>query len=218
MPNPPVPGALSLFGKSQLTAEKFRAFILARNPLARPYVAGLVNRYYEQELTWGLRADLLLCQCLHETGLMTSWWSQAPRRNLCGLGVTGEVRTTAPAAGEAGRWAAHPNGKWYKGLSFASYQQAACAHYGHMWAYVGAARPNPALDVRAAVCDPRFRLAREIAIARHYQIVTLNDLDGRWAVPGENYSNSIMNLFNTVSNSKYKLLVGDFETDDDEAY
>lgn len=207
-------GEMSLFGKSQLAQDKFRAFLLARNPATRSYVAGLVNRFYEQEATWGVRADLLLCQMMHETGYMTSWWSQAPRRNLCGLGVTGEIRTTRPAESEISQWAAHPNGKWYKGLSFATFQAASQAHYAHMWAYVGATMNNSSLDARAAAYDPRFKLARDIVKARGWKITKLSDLNQRWAVPGLQYAQNIHTLYNTIAASKLTLRHEDMETEE----
>ena len=196
-------GDLSLFGQAALDMEQFRVFLLGRNPASRPYAAGLVNRYYEQQETWGLRADLLLAQCFHETGVMTSWWSQKPRRNLCGLGVTGQSLPPGqtPPAAEAGQWVLDAaSGTWYKGLVFATFEAAVSAHYAHMWAYVGAFLNNPDLDARAAVADKyRFSGARAIAVARAWHITTPNGLAGRWAVPGVNYGASIEAMLNAVA-------------------
>ena len=74
----------------------------------------IVRHYYNTARTVGLDPLLVVAQMALETGGLTSFWSQRPRRNPAGIGVTG-----APGAG----------------LSFPSWTTAVRAHTGRLLAY-----------------------------------------------------------------------------------
>lgn len=182
--------AVSIIGSSVVSREGMKSFIQSRNAKAPLEV---VDAYYEVESQWqGIRADVLLCQMCHETGYLTSWWSAPPRRNMAGIGVTGEVSASNP---NSNAWAfkAEDN-KWYKGYSFGDWQAAAQAHFGHMSAYCFANEIN-----NATQHDPRYSAARQyfkskgIAPAK-----VLTDLNGVWAVPGPTYGQMIEAVLNAA--------------------
>ena len=95
---------------------------LDRHMLARPHgeytdanVRQIVGRYVTTSRAVGLDPLLVVSQMVLETGNLTSFWSQVPRRNPAGIGVTGE-----PGAG----------------ISFRSWKAAVRAHVGRLLAYV----------------------------------------------------------------------------------
>jgi hypothetical protein len=83
----------------------------------------IVGHYYKTAAPVGLDPLLVVAQMVLETGGLTSFWSQRPRRNPAGIGVTG-----APGAG----------------VSFASWKIAVRAHTGRLLAYsLPAGEENP---------------------------------------------------------------------------
>ena len=54
-------------------------------------VAAIVGHYYATAPTVGLDPLLVVAQMVEETGHLTSFWSQRPRRNPAGIGVTGKA-------------------------------------------------------------------------------------------------------------------------------
>jgi Mannosyl-glycoprotein endo-beta-N-acetylglucosaminidase/N-acetylmuramoyl-L-alanine amidase len=77
-------------------------------------VRQIVRLYFETASAVGLDPLLVLSQLTLETGNLSSFWSQVPRRNPAGIGVTG-------AQGE--------------GLSFPDWPTAVRAHVGRLLAY-----------------------------------------------------------------------------------
>ena len=91
------------------------------------------------------------------------------QNNYCGLGTTSAT---------------------VKGAYFPNSQLGVRAHIQHLLAYASTRRPA------APVVDPRYDLVRSV-----YGDSTLGkweDLNGRWAVPGYTYGQSIMELFNNI--------------------
>lgn len=89
--------------------------------LARPHggysgddVTKIVGLYYTTATAVGLDPLLVVAQMAEETGHLTSFWSQRPRRNFAGIGVTGEPGV---------------------GLSFPDLKAAVHAHTGRLLAY-----------------------------------------------------------------------------------
>jgi hypothetical protein len=181
---------ISIIGQSVISREAMKSFIKARNANAPLEV---VDAYYDVEGQWqGIRADVLLCQMCIETGYLTSWWSQPPRRNMAGIGVTGEVSGSNP---NSNAWAfKSEDGKWYKGYSFADWQAAAMAHFGHMSAYCFSDEIN-----NASQHDPRYSAAKQFFKQKGIQPAkVLTDLNGVWAVPGPTYGQHIEEVFNAA--------------------
>jgi hypothetical protein len=89
--------------------------------LARPHgaysdrdVQVIIGQYYTTAAAVGLDPLIVVAQMVEETGHLTSFWSQRPRRNLAGIGVTGEPGV---------------------GLSFPDLKTAIRAHTGRLLAY-----------------------------------------------------------------------------------
>lgn len=132
------------------------------------YDIKLIVGYYEQYcLQAGLDWGLLMAQNLHETDWLRSYWSQRPRRNPAGLGVTGEEG---------------------KGLSFETWDIAVQAHVGHMLSYMFLDKDMNKIRLMLSEKSPRKYI---IPVARRGGIRILNDLNGKWAVPGSTYGEAI---------------------------
>jgi N-acetylmuramoyl-L-alanine amidase/Mannosyl-glycoprotein endo-beta-N-acetylglucosaminidase len=132
--------------------------------LARPhggYSAGdvteIVGLYYTTAGAVGLDPLLVVAQMAEETSHLTSFWSQRPRRNFAGIGVTGQ-----PGAG----------------LSFPDLKTAVRAHAGRLLAYslpsgTGSPAQSQLIDeaLAARPLPPQLRGAA----------ATLKGLAGTWA-------------------------------------
>jgi hypothetical protein len=128
-----------------------------------------------------------------ETGYLTSWWSHPPRRNMAGIGVTGETSTNDP---HSDAWAFKTeDSHWYKGYSFPDWKAAVQAHYAHMSAYCFASEINNASHV-----DPRYTAAKQFFKSKGIQPAkVLTDLNGVWAVPGTTYGQTIEQLLKAAT-------------------
>jgi hypothetical protein len=180
---------LPMFGASTVSKEAMKQLLAQRNP--NPPLE-VIDLYYELENLWGIRADVLVSQMFLETEYLKSWWSQPPRRNMAGIGVTGESSNSDP---HSNAWAFKDEAScWYKGYSFADWRAAVLAHYGHMSAYCFADERNNASQI-----DPRYSAARSVFAAKGWPLVQVaTDLNGRWAVPGTTYGQTIENVYNAA--------------------
>jgi hypothetical protein len=154
-------------------------------------IAAIVAEYARigdaAEIDW----FLALAQLAHETGSMTSWWSQPPRRNPAGIGVTGQVRAGTADSSPGAGWT-WDGAQWREGLSFATWPDDAIpAHLGRLLAY--ALTDEQADHTQRALIG--FALAyRPLADGYRGVAPTLSGLNGRWAVPGTYYGQSIAAL------------------------
>jgi hypothetical protein len=124
-------------------------------------VRRIVRLYYTTARTVGLDPLLVVAQMSEETGHLTSFWSQRPRRNLAGIGVTG---------------------KRGEGLSFPDLGTAVRAHTGRLLGYAlrsGEGTPAQAQLIKEALAfRPLPDDFRGIA-------PTLQGLAGTWAADPE---------------------------------
>jgi hypothetical protein len=153
---------------------------------------GIVSAYFAVCASVGMDPVMLLAQMIHETGCLTSWWSQRPRRNPAGIGVTGRTSPSQPATGA---WALH-DAVWAEGVSFPSWKDDSIpAHAGRLLAY--------------AMRDDQANPAQQTMIARamSYRPLPANfrgvapswrGLNGRWAVPGTTYADKIAEIANAI--------------------
>ncbi|MFC2338020.1 MAG: mannosyl-glycoprotein endo-beta-N-acetylglucosamidase, partial [Negativicutes bacterium] len=72
----------------------------------------------------------------------------------------------------------------------ASARMGVRAHIQHLLAYASTRKPA------APVVDPRYSLVRSIYGSS--TLGTWRDLNGRWAVPGNTYGQSIMEMFSHI--------------------
>lgn len=113
-----------------LAQDRAAAYVLMQ-PQHGSYTAreidDIARAYWTHARACGVDPAVAWAQMLHETGALSSWWSQPPRHNPAGIGVNGSTATAQPV----GAWAF--DGKvWRAGCSFAAgwAAQAIPAHGG----------------------------------------------------------------------------------------
>lgn len=157
-----------IFGKAQATREQCVGFLLAANPNPSINVSAqeLVGYYYDEAEKEGIRADVAFVQALKETGFFRYGGTVVPEQNnYCGLGTTSAT---------------------VKGEYFPSPQIGVRAHVQHLLAYASTRLPAE------QIVDPRYMLVRNIYGDR--VLTKWQDLNGRWAVPGDGYGESILSI------------------------
>src|SRR5687767_15895550 len=94
---------LTILAAPRATAEHCIRYLLARphgEYSEHDITNVIVPAYFRVASSVGVDPALLVAQLIHETGGLTSWWSQRPRRNPAGIGVTGATpRSQKPATG-----------------------------------------------------------------------------------------------------------------------
>lgn len=152
----------------------------------------ILKSYDEAAKNGNINPYMAIAQMVKEADWGRSWWSQRPRRNPAGLGVTGEKSEKEQ---DKNTWALREDGMWIKGYSFPSWEIAAQAHIGHFLAY---AFKDAELDEKQQLLvatDPR---AKFIPAKTRGTVKVLKDMDGKWAVPGNGYGRSIATLANAL--------------------
>lgn len=156
-------------------------------------ITTIVNAYARIGNEAGVDWFLALAQCAHETDSLSSWWCARPRRNPAGIAVTGRTLLAPPDAPPGVNWAWDDSLQlWREGASFAAWDSDAVrAHLGRLLAYalpVGSGNPaQQALIAYALQVRPLSSSSRGVAW-------TITDLNGRWAVPGNEYGQRILSL------------------------
>lgn len=189
---PPANDAGWIIHPASGTAAQAIAWLVARsNSYTRFDISSIVGVYVELGTSAELDWFLALAQCAHETGSLTSWWCQRPRRNPAGIGVTGQVRAMPFDQPPGPDWA-WDGAQWREGVSFAAWaEESAPAHLGRLLAYAlpeGAGTP-----AQRALIDNALR-RRGLPPALRGSAQRYTDLNGRWAYPGTEYGQRILDL------------------------
>lgn len=170
---------IPIMGQAVATSQELRSLLRQNNPNA----PDLVDLYLNIGSQYGVRGDIAFCQAAKETG----WWKfgnlvKPEQNNYCGLGATG-----SPATGEEDLHGADPSRVYYvagqHGAYFDTPATGVEAQIQHLYAYATAS-PLPA---GKTIVDPRFTLVKKGSASDWI------DLNGRWAVPGNGYGESILN-------------------------
>ena len=153
---------------------------LERHMLARRHgkytdddVRSIVKRYVTTCKAAGVDPLLVVTQLVLETGNLDSFWSQRPRRNPAGIGVTGEPGV---------------------GISFPSWDHAVRAHVGRLLAYTipkGAGN-----DVQRKLIDEALHV-RSLPDNRRGCAPTIQGLAGTWAADLK-YADKLLRLANEI--------------------
>ena len=162
----------AILGQAMATQQQCVNYLLSINPMPAISVSPqeLVSYYYEEGAREGIRPDVAFAQALKETGYFRYGGTVTPdQNNYCGLGTTSRT---------------------VKGVYFASARMGVRAHIQHLLAYASTRKPA------APVVDPRYSLVRSIYGSN--TLGTWCDLNGRWAVPGNTYGQSIMEMFSNI--------------------
>lgn len=136
-------------------------------------VTRIVGLYYETARAAGLDPLLAVAQMAEETAHLTSFWSQRPRRNLAGIGVTG-----APGVG----------------LSFPDLKTSVHAHVGRLLAY---ALPGGAGNQAQKQLISQALAARPLDPSLRGAAQTLKGLAGHWAGDPD-YADKISAVANAI--------------------
>jgi len=154
-------------------------------------ISVIVGAYRSVGEAVGIDWFLALAQMAHETGHLTSFWSLRPQRNPAGIGVTGEWRTDPPPNPDG--WAYNTQRqRWERGISFPTWAEHAIpAHLGRLLAY--ALTDEQANDAQRALIATALTV-RPLSPGLRGVAPTILGLNGRWAVPGTTYGQSIVAL------------------------
>lgn len=153
-----------IMGTAQATEQQMRAYLRRFNPDAPDYA----RLYLEIGERYGVRGDLAFAQSIKETGYWRFGGDVKPEQNnFAGLGATG---------GGA------------RGASFATPQEGIEAQIQHLYGYATTA-PLPS---GAKLVDPRFSILQSAGLRG--AAPTWEQLNGRWAVPGVGYGESIVQI------------------------
>ena len=174
---PAVPATVSAYDNSIIgtplaSQQQCVSYLLSVNPNPNISVTPqeLVAYYYEEGTREGIRPDVAFAQALKETGFFRYGGTVTPdQNNYCGLGTTSSQ---------------------VKGAYFNSAKIGVRAQIQHLLAYASTRRPAE------PVVDPRYSLVR--SSYGEQTLGTWDDLNGRWAVPGYSYGQSIMSIFRAM--------------------
>jgi hypothetical protein len=199
----------TIFGEPGAGLEQVRDFILAREhgEYTRYDIAEVIlPAYFAQAHAVGIDPILAIAQMIHETGNLTSFWSQRPQRNPAGIGVTGQRQADQPV--EAAGWAYNTQrGQWERGISFASWvHDSIPAQLGRLLAYT---LPNQTGDARQQALIERALSYRPFPSSFRGSATNLKQL-GRvhnplgakgcgWASPGDHYGEQIARIANALA-------------------
>lgn len=161
-----------IMGRAVATREQCLAYLLRNNPDPKLTVSPreLVDYYYEEAEKEGIRPDAAFAQALKETGYFRYGGTVVPEQNnYCGLGTTSsDVR----------------------GAYFPTARIGVRAHIQHLMAYATVFPPHE------EIVDPRYTLVRTVYGAN--TITKWPGLNGRWAVPGNNYGQEILQIVEQI--------------------
>ncbi len=164
----------SIIGTPMASQKQCVKYLLQNNPNPNIAVSAeeIVAYYYEEGAREGIRPDVAFAQALKETGFFRYGGTVTPdQNNFCGLGTTSAT---------------------VKGFYFPNPQIGVRAHIQHLLAYSSTRKPTLPL------VDPRYFIVRKA-----YGNKTLGnwqDLNGRWAVPGNYYGQEILSMFKAMLN------------------
>lgn len=184
---------LTIRGQSMATADQLRAWINSETPrlkakmegeLGRPFIPipDLAELYIRIGAEYGIRGDLAYAQAAKETHFWQYTGLVKPdQNNYCGLFATGQILSGGESINgadlglvvlEAGR----------HGATFATPEVGVEAHIQHLYSY---SCKDP-LPPGKTLLSPRFNLVQRGCAP------TWQGLNGRWAVPGTTYGQSII--------------------------
>ena len=164
----------SIIGTPMASQRQCVRYLLQNNPNPNIAVSAeeIVSYYYEEGKREGIRPDVAFAQALKETGFFRYGGTVTPdQNNFCGLGTTSAT---------------------VKGFYFPNPQIGVRAHIQHLLAYSSTRKPTLPL------VDPRYFIVRKACGDR--TLGNWQDLNGRWAVPGNYYGQEILSMFRAMLN------------------
>jgi hypothetical protein len=198
---------VTLMGDSYCSLEQMQRYLdnievtvrnraIANGKTFVPFPENIAAHYYNIAKKYNIRGDVALAQALLETGYFQYGNEVKPwQNNYCGLGAIGRVTTQDDLDKQIFSKVNHEKAYLVVGIHGWCYNSVASgveAHIQHMYSYASAA-PLPA---GTELLDGRF------AHGNRGKAIYLNDLNGKWAVPGHNYGENIFaNMLQPMMNS-----------------
>jgi len=167
---PPKPQGKPIMGSCDLTKEKMVKYVLDNNNVPKISITldELAQLFLNEGVEEGVRGDIAFCQSILETGFFKYGGLVLPEQNNYG-GISAVNNSDVGA------------GAWFN-----TPQEGVRAQIQHLKAYGSTeALKNPCID-------PRFSLVTR-GTALNWE-----DLNGKWSVPGENYGQKIVEIYNKV--------------------
>ena len=163
-----VENSIAIMGTTKATAAQMKAYIAARNKDKK--WQDIVDIYLEEGKAEGVKGDVAFAQSCLETGNFKFTGDVTEdQNNFAGIGTTGGG---------------------VKGHCFPDVRTGVRAQIQHLLAYASTRQPSE------PVVDPRYALVR--SAYGEQTLSAWSDLNGRWAVPGYSYGQSIMSIFRAM--------------------
>jgi N-acetylmuramoyl-L-alanine amidase len=168
-----------LLAKPRVTVSRVERYLLSRPHGEYPdrSVRRIASLYFDTAELVGVDPLVVISQMVLETANLSSHWSQRPRRNPAGIGVTG-----APGVG----------------ISFPSWSKAVRAHVGRLLAY---ALPRDAEDGEQRALIEEALSWRPLPDDRRGVAPRLSGLAGTWALDPQ-YADKISRIANEIRNGE----------------
>lgn len=189
----PTPGDAPLLGPAMGSVDQAVAWLATRadDTYTDFDLRSIVEAYQQVGNSVGMDWFTAIAQMAHETGNLTSFWSLRPQRNPAGIGVTGVWQYDQPA--DTTGWAYNTQRvRWERGISFPTWADDAIpAHLGRLLAY--ALTDSQANQAQRDLINKALSY-RGISNTNRGVAQTWIGLNGRWAVPGTTYGQTILAL------------------------
>ena len=191
--NPQSASEVTLLGQSYCSLDQMKRYLNNKEYELRntrgsnfvPFPANIAEYYYNIGKKYNIRGDVALAQALLETGYFQYGNEVKPwQNNYCGLGAIGHATTQQELESQVFSKVNHDRAYLMLNVHGWCYDTVATgveAHIQHMYSYASA---ND-LPYGTELLDGRF------AHGNRGKAKYLNDLNGKWAVPGHNYGEKI---------------------------
>lgn len=164
----------SIIGNEVLSAEQMGNFVLKHNsdPKIQIDIYELAKIFLEEGKNEGIRGDIAFCQSIKETGYFKYGGQVLPEQNnYAGIGALNNEPVGL--------------GAWFKDP-----REGVRAQIQHLKGYATyESLKNPCVD-------PRYDILKQVGIldtAHNWE-----DLNGKWAVPGKNYGEEIIQIYKKI--------------------
>ena len=184
---------VTLLGQSYCTVDQMERYLANKENELRiskganfvPFPNNIAQYYYNIGKKYNIRGDVALAQALLETGYFQYGNEVKPwQNNYCGLGAIGHATTQEELESQVFSKVNHDKAYLMLNIHGWCYDTVATgveAHIQHMYSYASANN----LPAGTELLDGRF------AHGNRGKAIYLNDLNGKWAVPGHNYGEKI---------------------------
>lgn len=166
-PSQPTEQKIAIEGNPVATYKQMAKLLISKNPNPKIKISAeaFAKLFIDEGKAENIRGDIAFCQSMHETGWLKFGGLVLPEQNNYG----GIGATNNSAVG--------------KGAWFNSERDGVRAQIQHLKAYANT------LPLNNPNIDPRFHLVTR-GVAKNWV-----DLNGRWAVPGPTYGQSILAMY-----------------------